>query len=134
MLETGKGRWRVPTGPPQGETQVALSRSAGGHTSIKASDAKLDAGHPAGRVASAEMTQGMQNQNQWSESRRAAAHSRTRTGLGCLGSGSWVVSQNLGTSLPVSAQIKEAMILVKSVRRLLFTSEDSQIFLQSMSK
>lgn len=26
MLKTGKGRWRVPTGPPQGETQVALSR------------------------------------------------------------------------------------------------------------
>ena len=52
-LKTGKGRWVTRQG---GETG-AQSRCLKGLTSIKAGDPELDAGHPAGRMESAEMTQ-----------------------------------------------------------------------------
>lgn len=74
-LNTGKGRWRVPADPSHGGETGALSRCLRGHTSIKASASELDAGHPAGCVESAEMTQGVQNQKKWKESRWKSASS-----------------------------------------------------------
>lgn len=126
VLKASEGRWRV-AGPLRGGETGALSRCLSGHTSIKASDTELDA-------ATQLVTWGLQrwlrvckNQKQWRESRRKDASSlTTRTGLGCSGSGHWMVSQNLGTSVPVSARIKDVMIWLS---RLLFMKEDLQIFL-----
>lgn len=131
VLKTSKGRWRV-AGPPWGGETGAPSRCLSGHTSIKASDTELDTGYPAGHVEYAEMTQGVQNQKQWGESKQKNANSlRTRTGLGCSGSGHWMVSQNLGTSVPISTRITEVMI---GLSTLLLMKEYLQIFLQRISR
>lgn len=110
VLKTGKGRW-LTVGSHQGGETGAQSRCLGRLSSIKAGDPELDAGHPAGRV---ELQQWLRvckiKSNREREDGRVPARSRPRTALGCSGSGCWRVSQNLGTSLPVSARIKEVMI------------------------
>ena len=110
VLKTGKGRW-LTVGSYQGGETGAQSRCLGRLSSIKAGDPELDAGHPAGRV---ELQQWLRvckiKSNGEREDGRVPARSRPRAVLGCSGSGRWRVSQNLGTSLPVSARIKEVMI------------------------
>lgn len=132
VLLTGKGRWRTTASTPRGGETGAAGRCWRAH-SIKASDTELDAGHPAGHGASAEMTQGVQSPTQWTESRQNGASSlQDQDSAGSLRVRAyWMVSQNLGPSLPVSARIKEVMNCLTQqspcsdlLNRILFTKQD----------